>query len=103
MTRPLSDYDAAVDLLNTGLPQAEVARRTGIPRSTIRTWIANGRPGRAALTTADCQPCDHVQRAETMPEYAYLLGLWQSVVAFGLHPKLLLRGLIRLFALKWGA
>ena len=76
MTRPLSDYKAAKDLLNTGLAQAEVARRTGIPRSTIRTWIKNGRPPKSADTAGTCDPCTHIARVIDLPEYAYLLGLY---------------------------
>lgn len=62
-------------LLATGASQAETARQTGIPRSTIRTWIKTGRPGRPALD-GPCDPCPHIARVQELPAYAYLLGLY---------------------------
>ena len=76
MTRPLTDYSAAMAMLASGVSQAETARRTGIPRSTIRTWVKTGRPGHSALPENQCDPCPHIARVRELQEYAYLLGLY---------------------------
>lgn len=76
MTRPRSDYEAAARLLDAGLSQAEAARRTGIPRSTIRDWL---RKGPAAVPMPAALPgssCDHALDVVSEAAYAYLLGLY---------------------------
>lgn len=57
-----------------GLAGAEIARQTGIPRSTLRYWLGQG-PRYVERTAQSCEPCAHI---EAMPAgaYAYLLGLY---------------------------
>ncbi|HJV08334.1 MAG TPA: helix-turn-helix domain-containing protein [Acidimicrobiales bacterium] len=57
-----------------GLTVAEVARRTGIPRSTMRYWLAQGPAYRHRAARA-CPPCPHIAALPEGP-YAYLLGLY---------------------------
>ncbi len=78
MTRPLEEYEQARALLAQGLNDCEVARRMGIPRSTIRDWRYGKRTGdgalRGQLRPQDCPLC----LGDVPPErpYAYLLGLY---------------------------
>ena len=84
MTRSRSDFDRAAALLASGASQAETARLTGIPRSTIRTWLARGAVGSSEVT---CPLCGHINRVSTLPEYAYLLGLYLGDGCISLHAR----------------
>jgi Homeodomain-like domain-containing protein len=84
MTRPSGDVEQVMALLEAGLSQAEVARRTGVPRGTVCTWIREGTDsvltGRRAAehvlhAANDVPECQHVRSAPPT-EYAYLLGLY---------------------------
>jgi hypothetical protein len=57
-----------------GVATAEIARRTGIPRSTMRYWLSQG-PAFADRATIACAPCRRIEVAPPGP-YAYLLGLY---------------------------
>ena len=62
-------------LARQGLNKCEIARRTGIPRSTVRTWLRGQTPRRdPAQSRLQLDPPD----CEALPpiEYAYLLGLY---------------------------
>ncbi len=77
MTRPAEDVRRVAQLLGEGLSQAEVARKTGVPRSTVQTWVRQGldvrcSPPRAAWHTNGCH---HVELVPRGP-YAYLFGLY---------------------------
>jgi hypothetical protein len=56
-------------LARMGLNKCEIARRTGIPRSTIRTWLAGEIPQRTRLDPQALEP--PAARA-----YSYLLGMY---------------------------
>jgi len=73
----------ALGLLESGISQAQTARLTGIPRSTIRTWLARG-PAKSAVV---CPPCSLVEAATARPEYAYLLGLYLGDGSISSHPR----------------
>lgn len=81
VTRPACDVERVAYLLRLGLPQAEVARRTGVPRSTVQTWIRNDPVATLARRLAvpvhahDGEGCGRV-RTVPRPAYAYLLGLY---------------------------
>ena len=71
--------DAVRSLVAQGLNDCEIARRTAVPRGTVRDW----RGGRIAAFAADsdlvtCRTCGaSVGPAEVPPQqYAYLLGLY---------------------------
>lgn len=72
--RPTAERDAVRQLVVSGLNDCEVARRTGVPRTTVRDWRRADfrRSGRAPA--AD----DHHAHAfdRLPPSYAYLLGLY---------------------------
>ena len=59
-----------VRLLELGLSDYEVARRTGVPRSTVLNWRVNGPPTRPAAEDAELwRPLDPAA-------YCYALGLY---------------------------
>lgn len=62
---------AVMTLVNKGISEREIARRTGIPRSTVQHWRRNGLPKRATVAPfpTDWRPVDNAG-------YAYLLGLY---------------------------
>lgn len=74
--RTLAEYAEACQLKAAGLNSCEISRATGIPRSTVRGWLANGPP----------KTMSGVGRSERRPggtfpwlehhAYAYLLGLY---------------------------
>ena len=74
MTRPIEEVRRALELHAEGVPTAEVARRTAIPRSTIRYWLDRSLPYERRVS-GSCQPCPFIERMPTGPD-AYLLGLY---------------------------
>ena len=78
MTRSAADVQRVADLLARGLTQAEVARQTGVPRGTLRGWVATGTAvvlAQRSTSVHDADGCGHRRRVPEAP-YAYLLGLY---------------------------
>src|SRR5919109_8861 len=85
---PESDVARVRELLDTGLSDYEVARRTGIPRGTILNWRrGRGRDIHRPDTADRCPDCGAVHSLESLDRaaYSYLLGhylgdgcLWKS-------------------------
>jgi len=74
-----------------GLNNSEIARRTGIPRGTIRVWRA-GRLPNFERTLATCTVCAGNPLALPQAPYTYLLGLYLGDGSLAAHP----RGVFRL-------
>lgn len=96
MTRPTEQLQQAKSLLDEGLSQAETARRLGIPRSTVRTWITNGfvhprAPRSSTGGPGPCQGCDHIERVSHLSDYAYLLGMYLGDGSIAHHPRAVYR------------
>lgn len=79
---PPATRDRALALIRAGHNDCEVARRTGIPRTTVRDWRrpryvprTTGAGGRGCVT---CPRCGQASRAMrfTDADYAHLLGLY---------------------------
>lgn len=78
MTRPADEVKLVAQLLASGLSQAEAARRSGVPRATLRGWIPPGIDIVLAQReeSKHCDgACEHGRRVPEEP-YAYLLGLY---------------------------
>ncbi len=72
IVRSADDVRLAFALSAEGLNPCQVARRTGIPRSTIRDWLRSGAPGGKYGRTRALYDLDQLPR----PAYAYLLGIY---------------------------
>jgi hypothetical protein len=81
MTRPKQDVELVRDLVAEELPIAEISRRVGIARATVRSWISTGFEEAIAGRIDGCSEdgdygfCPHV-RDLSETSYAYLLGLY---------------------------
>jgi hypothetical protein len=71
-----------------------IARETGIPRSTVRDWVAGRVPDAATGEDVSCARCGapRHRREQLPPEYVYLLGLYLGDGCISAH----LRGVYRL-------
>lgn len=77
MTRPSKDAEAVRDLLAQDLSIAEVARRVGVSRRTVRSWASTGFDEvlKSRHQHSGDDLCPHV-RDVSESTYAYLLGLY---------------------------
>jgi hypothetical protein len=73
--RSAEEFDAARHLIAAGINDCEIARRLGIPRSTIQDW--RRRPQRRSRLDSE-SPCGskHDFAALAAVPYSYLLGLY---------------------------
>jgi hypothetical protein len=78
MTRPWEDLETVRDLLDQGMSISEATRRSGIPRGTIRSWLANGLDETLTARSTGVSPCEFCYYVRNLSEssYAYLLGLY---------------------------
>jgi hypothetical protein len=74
-------------LAESGLSLSEIARQTGVPRGTVRHWLA-GRLPRLAEPGA-CERCgaDHALRRLPAATYAYVLGMYLGDGCILRHPR----------------
>jgi hypothetical protein len=70
--RPNEDRQVVDQWHRCGAGASEIARRTGIPRSTVRDWCKGS--VRPAQPRSDCWVCD--ARPFHEPSYVYLFGLY---------------------------
>jgi hypothetical protein len=74
--RSNAEYSRAMGLAAAGLTDSEIARQTGIDRTTIRHWRKGGT---AQRRFGRCESCGHPEHDfATLPRdsYAYLLGMY---------------------------
>ncbi|MDH6109928.1 hypothetical protein P3T36_005098 [Kitasatospora sp. MAP12-15] len=72
-----STRDEAVLLLRNGVPNAEVARRLGVPIGTVGSWKHDDRAKHSELPGRKLSTCPFCYGDELdQPAYAYLLGLY---------------------------
>jgi hypothetical protein len=86
MRRPEERRDV-LRLANAGLNASQIARETGISRSTIRDWL---KPEAVVPSHDSCERCGHpVHDFAALPasEYAYLLGFYLGDGAISAAPK----------------
>jgi hypothetical protein len=85
--------EQALQLRASGRAAMQIARDLGVPRGTVRDWLA-GRTPRAARIGPTCPLCgEAAHRFERLPDaYVYLLGLYLGAGCISAHP----RGVFRL-------
>jgi hypothetical protein len=81
--RAAHDLERALAFLGQGLSASEVARMTGIPRSTVRDW-GYGR-GMRQSRRSDCPKHDFSSLDGC--SYAYLLGMYLGDGCISRHPR----------------
>jgi hypothetical protein len=81
--RSRSELNEALALLRQGLTPTEVARETGIPRSTVRDW----RHGRGTRQAGRVDCADHDFSLLDGDTYAYLLGMYLGDGCLSRHPR----------------
>jgi len=72
------------DLVGRGLNDCEIARMTGVPRSTVRDWRVGKVPMRAA---GHCEICAGKSLDAPGAAYAYLLGMYLGDGCISRHPR----------------
>jgi hypothetical protein len=88
--RSMEEIRLVQALHNEGLNQCEIARRTGIPRGTIRDWVTGAVPKRVRRAGAGCPRCGHdLHDPQTLParEYSYLLGMYLGDGCISMHAR----------------
>jgi hypothetical protein len=85
--RSASEVRLVLRLSDEGLNNCEIARRTGVPRGTVRDWVR----GKALHRLRDetCTRCGetHIRFDPPNRDYAYLLGLYLGDGMLSLHPR----------------
>jgi hypothetical protein len=80
----------ALDLAAAGLNASEIARETGLPRTTVRDWLRRGPPRRRSRNGGpSCPACGGAAHpfAELPGSYAYLLGLYLGDGCISAHAR----------------
>ncbi len=85
--RRQSEILEVLELAESGFSSSEIARMTGVPRSTVRDWRMGFVPRRSGNGT-ECENCGHLhQFSELPPAYVYLLGLYLGDGSIATHAR----------------
>jgi hypothetical protein len=84
--RTSEEVATVLELVRAGLNDCEIARRTGIPRGTIRCWRI-GRLPNFQRSRAVCPVCTGNPHALPRVPYTYLLGLYLGDGCLAAHPR----------------
>lgn len=88
MTRPIELVDESMRLAAEGLSTSEVARRLGLPRSTVRDWLAGQLSAAWHRGGSSCGACRAAHDFDALPPaYAYLLGMYLGDGCLSAHPR----------------
>lgn len=92
--RTSNEIREVLDLAAGGASAHTIARVTGIPRSTVRTWLSGQLP--RDVPDHGCARCGGAHPFEELPAaYVYLLGLYLGDGCISAHPRSVYR--LRLF------
>jgi hypothetical protein len=82
-----SKVDEVLRLCETGATTSQIARTTGVPRSTVRDWRAGATP--RAHAEPSCPACGGATHDFTVlnEDYVYLLGLYLGDGCISSQPK----------------
>jgi Homeodomain-like domain len=79
---------AALALGARGLNPTEVSRRLGVPRPTVRDWLAGKLPATGEPNPSACRVCGHEHPFDELPRaYVYLLGLYLGDGSIATHAR----------------
>lgn len=86
--RAAAEVGHVLQLAATGLNASQITGATGLPRSTVRDWIAGRLPHGFATNETACACCggDH-EFASLPPSYPYLLGMYLGDGCISLHAR----------------
>jgi Homeodomain-like domain len=88
MTHSVDVVNQSLALAGEGLNTSEVARRLGVPRATVRDWLAGRLPRDFHRVGAGCSECGGAHDLERLPPaYVYLLGMWLGDGCLSEHPR----------------
>jgi hypothetical protein len=89
LTHAPDQIGVALELASRGLSATEIGRLVGIPRATVRDWIAGRVPEIALRPLGSCETCGGARHAfDRLPDsYAYLLGLYLGDGCISRHPR----------------
>jgi hypothetical protein len=73
--RTREEVATVLELVRAALNDCEIARRTGIPRGTVRCWRVGRRPN-FERPRATCVVCAGTPQDLSQAPYTYLLGLY---------------------------
>jgi hypothetical protein len=77
MTHPVDVVNRSLEPAGEGLSTSEVARRLGVPRATVRDWLAGRLPRGFHRDGVGCSECGGLHDLEALPPaYVYLLGMY---------------------------
>jgi len=89
MTRSRHEFETVRRLVAIGHNDCEIARRTGIPRETVRDWRSGARDRtQRDSKSGDCASVgNHDFAALPAKQYAYLLGIYLGDGCISRHPR----------------
>jgi hypothetical protein len=88
--RSADEVGLVLSLAEQGFNNCEVARRTGVPRGTVRDWVRGSVPRSYDSRSRGCDRCGAFHRpTDELParDYAYLLGLYLEDGMLSLHRR----------------
>jgi hypothetical protein len=90
MRRTAEEVAKCLVLSAEGINPCEIARRTGIPRATVRDWVVGKIPRQFEESAPQtCNACGRPEHARERlpPEYVYLLGAYLGDGCISAHPR----------------